>query len=188
MGSHYIDIQLRPDPEISPAHIMGALYGRLHVALVQLRATNIGISFPQYSLRPRSLGNVLRLHGTPVALQALGQTVHFSGIKDLILVQDILPVPTDSSHRSVFRRQFKTNVDRLRRRRMTRHGETAEQAALAIPDSVQQNTTLPFVQMSSSSSAQSFCLFLAMGKEQEIPQQGDFNTYGLSSQATIPWF
>lgn len=188
MGSHYIDIQLLPDPEISPAHIMGALYGRLHLALVQLGAKQIGISFPEYRLKPRGVGKILRLHGSPADLQTLCASVHFGGIKDLIAVKETLPVPEHARHRAVFRRQFKTNVDRLRRRRMARHGESAEQAALAIPDSAQQHTTLPFVQLRSRSSAQAFCLFLAMGEEYATPQKGEFNTYGLSNQATIPWF
>ncbi len=56
MTTHFIDITLRPDPEFSDAHLLGALMSKLHRALVQLRADDIGVSFPDYSLRPRSMG------------------------------------------------------------------------------------------------------------------------------------
>ena len=66
MTTHYIDITLQPDPEFSHTHLLGALYAKLHRALVQLEATEIGVSFPLHTNEPgrqRTLGNVLRLHG-----------------------------------------------------------------------------------------------------------------------------
>jgi CRISPR-associated endonuclease Csy4 len=59
------------------------------------------------------------------------------GMRDHTQVGELLQVPANAQHRTVLRRQFKTNVDRLRRRRMQRKGETAEQAAAAIPDTVE---------------------------------------------------
>ncbi len=77
------------------------------------------------------------------------------------------------------RRQFKTNADRLRRRRMQRKGETAEQAAAAIPDTVERRPDLPFVQLRSSSTGQPFCLCVEHGPLQPLPVAGAFNAYGL---------
>ena len=54
MTTHYIDITLLPDPEFSHAHLLGALVAKLHRALVQLQSASIGVSFPQYRLRPRT--------------------------------------------------------------------------------------------------------------------------------------
>ena len=74
MTTHYIDISLLPDPEFSQVHLLGALVSKLHRALVQLCADNIGVSFPMHVLQPltkRGLGTVLRLHGEPDGLQAL---------------------------------------------------------------------------------------------------------------------
>lgn len=122
MTSHYIDITLLPDPEFSPAHLLGARVAKLHRALVQLRAEHIGISFPGYSLRPRTLGDILRLHGTETELQSLMSQAWLQGMRDHVKVTGCVSVPPDAAHCVVQRRQFKTNVERLRRRRMRRKG------------------------------------------------------------------
>jgi len=188
MTTHYLDIALRPDPEFSQAHLLGALYAKLHRALVQLRADDIGVSFPHYRLRPRTLGSVVRLHGNEPALGRLMSTDWLRGMRDHIELSAMAPVPPAAPHRTVQRRQFKTNAERLRRRRMQRKGETAEQAFAAIPDNVERQPDLPYVQLHSASTGQPFCLFVEQGALQPSPQPGLFNTYGLSQGATVPWF
>jgi CRISPR-associated endonuclease Csy4 len=76
----------------------------------------------------------------------------------------------------------------MRRRRMRRKGETAEQAAAAIPDSVERTPDLPYVQLRSASTGQPFCLFIEQKEGQGAAGQGGFNTYGLSLGASVPWF
>ena len=110
------------------------------------------------------------------------------GMRDHTQVSALAPAPAGAPHRQVARRQFKTNAERLRRRRMQRKGETAAQAAAHIPDSVERRPTLPYVQLRSSSTAQPFCLFIDHGPLQAQAVSGSFNTYGLSNSATIPWF
>lgn len=188
MTSHYIDITLLPDPEFSHAHLLGALVSKLHRALVQLKAADIGISFPRYSLRPRSLGEVLRLHGTDAALQRLMELPWLQGMRDHVQLTALLQAPLDAPRWQVQRRQFKTSVDRLRRRRMRRKNETLEQAAVAIPDSVERCLKLPFVQLRSTSTGQPFSLFVDQGPSRAGAVPGRFNTYGLSLGSTIPWF
>ena len=190
MTTHYIDLILLPDPEFSHAHLLGALLSKLHRALVQLKASDIGVSFPQHVNAPlgkRTLGAVLRLHGTPAALQLLMAEPWLKGMRDHVQVSELAAVPAGAQHRLVQRRQFKTNAERLRRRRMQRKGETAEQALAAIPDSMEHKPNLPFAQLRSSSTGQPFCLFVEHGALQ--PQAlGSFNTYGLGLGATVPWF
>jgi CRISPR-associated endonuclease Csy4 len=188
MTTHYIDIALLPDPEFSHAHLLSALMAKLHRALVQLQADDIGISFPHYSLQPRSLGDLLRLHGSPAALQRLMAQPWLQGMRDHVRVTAPAPAPLGTPHRAVRRRQFKTNVERLRRRRMKRKGETPEQATAAIPGSVERSPTLPYTQLRSTSTGQPFCLFIEQGPEQTNATPGSFNTYGLSTTATVPWF
>ncbi|TAG85032.1 MAG: type I-F CRISPR-associated endoribonuclease Cas6/Csy4, partial [Burkholderiales bacterium] len=166
MTTHYINITLLPDPEFSHAHLLGALVAKLHRALVQGQTADIGVSYPQHIGQPmtkRTLGAVLRLHGTPHALQLLMGQDWLKGMRDHTQVGELLPVPANAQHRAVRRRQFKTNVDRLRRRRMLRKGETTEQAVVAIPDSVERRSYLPFVQLRSASTGQPFCLYIEHG-------------------------
>ncbi|WP_379654105.1 type I-F CRISPR-associated endoribonuclease Cas6/Csy4 [Pseudoxanthomonas sp. UC19_8] len=188
MTTHFIDLRVLPDPETGPAQLLGALYDRLHLALVRHRRDDIGVSFPHYSLNPRALGSVLRLHGTAEALRGLMDTAWLGGVRDHVRIGELAPAPPHAEHRTLQRRQFKTSVERLRRRRMQRKGETAEQAAHAIPESVQRQPDLPYVHLRSSSTAQPFCLFLARGPLREQPVPGPFNSHGLSSTTTVPWF
>lgn len=188
MTTHYVDLTVVPDAETGVAPLLGALYDRLHRALVQQRLDSIGVSFPQYSVIPRNLGDTLRLHGSEAALQDFLAGDWMRGVRDHVRAASIAAVPAGVSHRTVGRRQFKTNVERLRRRRMKRKGETAEQAARAIPDSAAERPTLPYAYLHSLSTGQPFCLFIELGSLQSAPASGRFNTYGLSEGSTIPWF
>lgn len=184
----YLDIRCLPDPEFPASFLMGALYAKLHRVLVKLESSNIGVSFPGYSLSPRALGDRLRLHGTSAALSQLMAQDWLKGMSDHIQCSEVLPIPDTVQYRTVSRRQFKTSSERLRRRRMKRKGETYQQAALAIPESAEQTPDLPFVHLRSQSTAQNFTLFIEQGEIMDQPREGTFNTYGLSRKATVPWF
>ncbi len=191
MTTHYIDITLLPDPEFSHPHLLGALMAKLHRALVQQKVGDIGVSFPQHVNTPqhqRTLGKVLRLHGTEPALNALMARDWLTGMRDHVRWTPIAQAPEHAPHRVVQRRQFKTSAERLRRRRMQRKGETAEQAAAAIPDSIERSPNLPYVQLRSSSTGQLFRLFITHGPLLPAGIVGTFSTYGLGPEASIPWF
>ncbi|KQR74813.1 type I-F CRISPR-associated endoribonuclease Cas6/Csy4 [Burkholderia sp. Leaf177] len=187
MTTHFINITLLPDPEFSQVHLLGALVAKLHKALVRLRREDIGVSFPEYSLRPRSLGKVVRLHGGEATLLGLMAHSWLQGMRDHVAVSAVALIPDGATYQIVQRRQFKTNVERMRRRRMRRKDESIEQAAAAIPDSVERTPNLPYVQMRSASTGESFCLFI----DQAVALagvSGKFNGYGLSQGATVPCF
>ncbi|MEG0923115.1 MAG: type I-F CRISPR-associated endoribonuclease Cas6/Csy4 [Comamonas sp.] len=191
MTTHYLDITLLKDPEFSHAQLLGALMSKLHRALVQGQRSDIGVSFPEHVNAPlskRTLGAVLRLHGSADGLAQLMASTWLQGMRDHVELTAVLVVPSDAQHRQVLRRQFKTNADRLRRRRMQRKGETFEQAAAAIPDTVERKPDLPYVQLRSSSSGQPFCLFVEHAALLSSVGLGGFNTYGLSLGSSIPWF
>ncbi len=188
MTSHHVDIRVVPDPETTAAQLLGALSDRLHLALVQQRINNIGVSFPGYSTTPRSLGMVLRLHGSEAALRGFLQEDWLKGLRDHVRLTEIKPAPEGAPQRTVQRRQFKTNVERLRRRRMRRKGETEQQAQQAIPETVERRPNLPHLHLRSRSTGQPFCLFIALGPLTETTTPGHFNSHGLSSASTIPWF
>ena len=188
MTTHYIDLALRPDPETSTPALLGALCDHLHLALVQQRRDDIGVSFPGYSTTPRNLGTLLRLHGKEPVLYAFMQDNWLRGMRDHVSRSEIAAAPATARHRTVRRKQFKTNVERLRRRRMKRKGETAAQAKAAIPVSVERRPNLPYVHLRSHSTGRSFCLFIALGPLLPEAIDGHFNSHGLSKGATIPWF
>ena len=85
MTTHYIDIHLLPDPEFSHAHLLGALVAKLHRALVHLRMDAVGVSYPQHVVTPtqqRSLGSVVRLHGSSEVLEQLMALGWLQGMRD----------------------------------------------------------------------------------------------------------
>lgn len=187
--SHYIDLHLRPDPETTPTHLLAALYTRLHRALAaEPTASGIAVGFPGYDDSHHTLGGVLRLYGNEAALQPWAAGAWLGSLRDHVRTTAPLSVPPHAAHRTLRRVQVKSSPERLRRRLMKRHQLSEEQARQRIPDSVGRVTDLPYVQLASTSTAQQFKLFLALGTAQPQPQAGDFNTYGLSATATVPWF
>ena len=184
----YIEIGIRTDPEFPVHMLMSALMSKLHRALVRLEANDIGISFPATQVAPRTMGTKIRLHGTDGRLGALMETNWFKGMVDHLECSDLLIVPETAQHQVVRRRQVKSNVERLRRRRMKRKGESYEQVVQAIPSSLEKQSRLPFITLNSQSTGEVFKLFIEQSEVGPTAIAGSFNTYGLSQQATVPWF
>lgn len=185
---HFVDIQVRPDPEFPASQLMSALFAKLHRGLVALSATGIGVSFPRFDLTPPNLGNCLRLHGALSALSALMESDWLNGMRDHVLQSIPAPVPSNTQHRDLRRIQTKSSPERLRRRLMHRHDLDEQEALQRIPDEAARFLRLPFVQLRSTSTGQNFRVFLDHGPLQPNAVPGDFNAYGLSQSATIPWF
>jgi CRISPR-associated endonuclease Csy4 len=186
--SHYLDIHLRTDPELATHHLLAALYLKLHQALVLLDNHEIAVSFPEYAVLPSSLGSCLRLIGAPVNLERLMTLNWLKGMRDHVSVGDMCEVPAHAEHRMLRRVQAKSSPERLRRRQMRRHGLDESQALALVPDSVAEMLNLPFVQLASASTGQTFRIYLRLGAPQALSSLGEFNTYGLSRSATTPWF
>lgn len=186
---HYLEFTILPDTEISGAHILEALFGKLHLALAGRGAGDVGVSFPDADMKSCRVGTRLRLHGTREALEALATGGWVAQFRDYAAISQILPVPVQVQHRSIFRVQEKgSNPERLRRRAMKRHGLSAEEAAKCIPDTARKRLSLPSLQMGSRSSGQQFRLFFGLGPLEQKPRAGTFSTYGFSRSATVPWF
>lgn len=185
---HYVDLQLLPDPEIAQPHLMGALFSKLHLALAARRSEHIGISFPGVQAVPAALGDHMRLHGDQAALAALMASNWLMGMRDHVRPTPVLVVPSKARYRVVSRVQAKSSPERLRRRQMRRHGLDAEQALARVPDSAAERLDLPFVQLRSQSTDQTFRVFIRHGVIVDVPRVGAFGTYGLSADGTIPWF
>lgn len=185
---HYVDIELRPDPEFSAHQLMSALYAKLHHALVALARTDIGVSFPRLEPSAPRLGTKMRVHGNQASLTHLISSDWLIGMRDHVTVEASTAVPAVVRYRTVSRVQAQSNPDRLRRRLMRRQGIDSHEARRRIPDDAAQFVRLPFVRLRSGSTDQNFRLFIAHGPLQDEPSTGRFSTYGLSQSATVPWF
>lgn len=185
---HYIDLKLLPDPEFPATQLMNALFAKLHRGLVELNCDDIGISFPDSARASHGLGARLRLHGTAAVLDRLLARNWLSGMRDHVQLTELAMVPADARHRGLRRVQVDSSPERLRRRAIKRHGLTEEQARQRIPGHAGKTLDLPFIDLHSHSSGQRFRLFIAQGPIQDSAQTGTFNSYGLSREATVPWF
>lgn len=185
---HYVDIDVRSDPEFAAYQLMNALYAKLHRALVAQACTSIGVSFPKADGHELHLGRCLRLHGSLAALSALQASSWLKGMHDHIVLTPVMPVPAAHSHLAVRRVQVKSNPERMRRRLMRRLGFDENQAHLKIPDSSAAKLNLPCIALRSTSTGQAFNLYIDHSQELPAAVSGTFNTYGLSQSATVPMF
>lgn len=202
--NYYIELTLHPNAEANLGFLWEKAYQQVHLALVEnLNATGqsaIGISIPQYKKETFPLGSKLRLFAkTAAQLEKLNIQKWLSRLADYTRFTSIKEVPTVDYFAIFRRKQFDTNPHRLARRRAIRKGESLEVALKHYSGFKDQEAKLPYINLVSLSSEQSyneqrqrFRLFI----EQEIVDQistGDFNGYGLSSrkqtkQATVPCF
>ena len=183
---HYIDIDLQIDPEFSSPLLMSALFSKLHRALIG--QTGIGVSFPGFDASAPNLGTRLRLHSSHHSLTDLMALNWLAGMRDHVRLGGLDKVPAVSQHRVVCRVQSQSSAERLRRRLMQRHNLDLARALERIPDSAARFLKLPFVQLRSTSTSQSFRLFIEHGRLVDNPTLGSFSAYGLSQSATVPWF
>lgn len=184
----YLEFHLLPDPEFPTPLLMNALFAKLHRALVSHGQGRIGISFPDHSSNPGQLGPRLRLHGQAVDLERLMASNWLQGMRDHLAPYAITPVPSGAAHRIVRRVQAKSSPERERRRLIRRQGITPEAAQAAIPDSSAEKLALPSLLVTSQSTQQQFRLFIDHQAVQATPSPGSFTAYGLSNEASIPWF
>ncbi len=180
----YCDIKVLSDPEASEPVLINNLVAKLHRVLVQQKSDNIGISFPSVN---KNLGNIMRLHGEEESLSKLLQTNWLHGLRDYCSVSECLSVPEQCQYRIVKRLQ-KKSANNKRKRSIAKGWLTEQEAAERIRDELQVWLKLPFVQLKSSSTGQQIKLFIEHGELLAELVEGDFNTYGLSKTATVPWF
>lgn len=182
---HYLEIRVLPDSEFSEEMLMAALMAKLHRALGQRGQGDIGISFPEHGIKP---GAVLRLHGTQTALSELDSLTWRSGLSDYSMPSGIKHVPVVNQWRCVSRVQVKSSAQRLMRRSVKKGWLTEAEAQQRLLTMQEARTDLPWLNLRSLSTGQSFKLFIRHGDLLSAPVAGIFTTYGLSATATVPWF
>ena len=183
----YVEIKLRADPEFVPSMLMNALYAKLHKALVTLRSTDIGVSFPDAQTNQPTLGTHLRLHGTAESLKKLMGLDWLKGMHDHVTTSEPHSIPDKAGWCTVRRVQAKSSPERLRRRLAKRKNISLEEARKLIPAHCAKTLRLPFLRLNSRSTGHPFPLFINQ-QETESPMVAEFNHFGLSTKATVPWF
>lgn len=182
---YYLDITLLPDPEFEEQVLLNALFSKFHRGMSQTVPGQVGVSFPDFGKR---LGARLRLHGSAAALDKLMAVGWMKGMGDYSRVSAIQDVPAVCQYRTVRRVQAKS-VWNKRRRSIAKGWLTEEEAETRIPDSQQKDLKhLPFLQIKSLSNGNNMRVYIEHGEIVTALVDGTFNSYGLSTTATIPWF
>ena len=184
----YIELQLLPDPEFPATTLMNALFAKLHRGLASSGEGRIGISFPDVARKVAGLGSRLRLHGQAADLERLMSANWLQGMRDHLACSPLSAVPTNASHRVVRRVQAKSSPERLRRRLMVHQKLDQEAAIKAIPAHAAEVLDLPYRRLNSQSTSQQFRLFVEHLDLKTKATAGQFSAYGLSAEATVPWF
>lgn len=181
---HYVDITVLPDPEFSETILMNALYSKCHRALGKNAGGEIGVSFPKYK---KTLGPLLRLHGTNEKLDLLMAINWLKGLSDYTVVTEVQLIPANVKHRTVEHVRKKSAANK-RKRSVSKGWLTAEEAEEKIKDTGGHYLTLPFAQLFSLSNQNKYRVFIRHSALKADPQIGSFSSYGLSNVASVPWF
>lgn len=182
--NHYLDITLLPDPEFSATVLMNSLYSKLHKALCDLNAKNIGISFPACQ---KTLGHCLRLHGSAEALDILQLKNWIGGMSGYCQQTTILQVPAQSKFRTVSRQQ--PSMSQAKLNRLIKRGSiTEDEAKVYKVKMTTKGLDNPYLVMKSGSNGHTHRRYIQFGELLDQPVSGEFDQFGLSKTATIPWF
>lgn len=182
---HYTDIKLLSDAGLLPTVLMNHLFAKLHIQLGQTGEGRIGVSFPEHG---KTLGKVLRLHGKRKDLEKLMSGKWYAGLLDYVQFGEISLVPETIQGYRVVRRVQKKSPANMYKRSLAKGWITQEEADQKVAHKKKELLTLPFVQIESLSTRHMMCVFIKHDLLQQKMVVGDFSAYGLSSNATIPWF
>lgn len=182
--NHYIDITLLPDPEFKATVLLNSLYAKFHKALCDLHSTSVGISFPKYKV---TLGNILRIHGDKTALNDLQSLDWIGGMSGYCNVGEIAPVPDGVKFRNVSRIQ--TTMSQSKLKRLLKRGSiTEEEVKNYRAKMFTRGLDNPYVELLSGSNGHKHRRYIEFGELLDMPVKGEFDQFGLSKTATVPWF
>lgn len=191
--NYYIDITLLPSSEITLGFLWRKVYQQVHLALAEQKNSSntfdFALSFPHYNDKVFPLGNCIRIFSSSQeSFECLNMDKWIEQLKEYILLSEVTSIPNDVEQFAIFKRkQFKSNVSRLARRFAKRKNIDYEEALKHYENFSEKETKLPFINVKSLSSNNEMKIFILQELTDE-KVKGEFNAYGLSKTATVPWF
>jgi CRISPR-associated endonuclease Csy4 len=190
---HFIEITLLPTLDAPIYFLWEKVYQQIHLALVETKDTNglvpIGVSFPEYSGKKHTLGSKIRLFATSTQLlDKLDICAWLSRLTDYVHISKVRNVPEKTKH-AVFKRvQTKSSNARLARRKTKREDITYDEALIALGDREEGISKAPYIHINSRSSEQRYLLLIDCVSAEHSSEKRTYNTYGLSSESSVPVF
>lgn len=193
MMKYYREVTLLPQEDVNLYFIWQKLYQQIHLALAENKVADntspIGVGFPEYNAGKYSLGTKLRFFAEEEKLLEQMQCEKWlNRLKDYVHISPIKSVPEKLAGHACFKHiKFKGNKEKLARRRAKRKGETLQQSLAYFDDFEEQQSKLPYINMTSQTNGQRFRLFIEK-QVMEGSQTGLYSCYGLSNTTTVPLF
>ncbi|MGL1957995.1 MAG: type I-F CRISPR-associated endoribonuclease Cas6/Csy4 [Colwellia sp.] len=182
--NYYLDIKIIPDAEMRESVLLNKVYTKFHKALCDLKSNSIGVSFPEYKIK---LGRLIRIHGEQAILNDLQALNWLGGLSGYCKVSGIIKVPEKCKHRIISRKQ--ANMTEAKLRRLIKRGTIKPEEVKAYKAKMfNQGLDHAFLELDSGSNGHHHRRFIQFSDLLEPPIQGDFDTFGLSKQGTVPWF
>jgi CRISPR-associated endonuclease Csy4 len=181
---HFIDIKLKPDEEMRENVLLNKAYTKLHKALFDSNSISIGVSFPAYKV---TLGSIIRVHGSTCDLEKLQSMNWLGRLSGYCAVSELQKVPSEVLHRVVSRKQ--SNMTQAKLNRLVKRGsispeETKNYRAKMFAAGLDE----PYLELESASNGNRHRRYIQFGQLKAEPTSGEFDFFGLSKSATIPWF
>ncbi|MBH0058574.1 type I-F CRISPR-associated endoribonuclease Cas6/Csy4 [Pseudoalteromonas sp. SWXJZ94C] len=182
--NYYIDITLQPDAEMRENVLLNKVYTKLHKALCDQQSTSIGVSFPAYKIL---LGNVMRIHGELEALTKFQAVNWLGGLSGYCKVTGILPIPEALQYRVIARKQStmtNAKLNRLIKRKTISTDEAKAYKAKMFAKGLDN----PYFELESNSNGHMHRRYIQFSILLSNAIDGEFDQFGLSKTATVPWF
>ncbi len=192
--NYYINLTIQPDAETYKNMLFNKVYAKLHKAIYDIKASDIGVSFPEAK---RLFGCVIRIHSGQVRLQEMQNLNWLENLSSYCKISAILPIPDKiKGYRTFSRtRQTMTNA-KLKKRVVYQKSRGILSTDASVKEYIKQykakmfQTGLdnPYLELQSTSTKSSYRLYIVFGEVQKYSIDGEFNRFGLSKVATVPIF
>lgn len=181
---HYLDIKMEADEDIPIHFIRNKVYTKLHKALCDMEANDIGVSFPKYRVK---LGDVIRIHASSDRLKELQTMSWLGGLSGYCAVSDVSLIPESVKYRVISRVQ--SNMTEAKLRRLIKRGSiSSEQIKSYKSKMFAAGLDNPYLELQSNSNGHMHRRFIHFGALSSTATIGEFDRFGLSKTTTIPWF
>jgi CRISPR-associated endonuclease Csy4 len=181
---YFIDIKLLSSKKMTVDRLLEKVYSRNHGILSKNNITNIAVSFPEQVVK---LGSLFRIHGEKSDLEELSLKECLDDFKSNYYVSPIQAVPEGAMHRTVYRVQQNMTESKLRRL-ISRGSISKDEIKSYRMKMLKGGLAEGFIDLESRSTEQRYRHYIAFGELQDTEVKGEFNSFGLSKTATIPWF
>lgn len=189
MLSHHLEFTVIPQADMVTPEALALILQWLHPQLPNYQG-EVGIAFPGY-IRNRSLGSRLRLFASEQTLARIRQSGIEEGINDYALIGKIKEIPAGVKEHVCYTRQRQKGLSDLRRakKRLATQGLSNEEVERRLANKARKALAkpAPYLYLQSQSTGQRMTLAIER-KTQSEACAGQFGSYGLSNQTTVPDF